>query len=66
MIDHRVQVASLLFITGYNESDVPFCTFQLGFQEAHGIRGAEEPGRNVLHELPTTNTVLHKPTAKGE
>lgn len=38
---------------------------QLGLKETHGIRGTEEPGSDLLHEQPPTDTLLHQPAAPG-
>ena len=38
----------------------------LGQQEAHWLRGAEEPGRYLLHELPPASLVLQQPTQDRE
>ena len=38
---------------------------QLGLEEAHRLRGAEEPGRHLLHELPPADALLHQQAAQG-
>ena len=39
---------------------------KLGLQETHRLCGPEEPRCHMLHELPSTDTLLHKQTETGE
>lgn len=37
----------------------------MGLQKANGLRRIDKPGRNMLHELTATNTVLHERTSQS-
>ena len=53
-----------LYIVSVSVFDVVFI-FQLGLSETHGLRWFEEPGSHVLHELTSTDALLHKYPQEG-
>ena len=41
------------------------CVLQLGLSKTHRLRWFEESGRHLLHELATTDTLLHEYSEEG-